>query len=74
MVPLLPIWEVIKGFLGKDVLELLVKFVLCLQNSLSSSNFFQFMAYEAYKELVTSAHLIQGWVCEAGGLSGFSSF
>ena len=32
------------------------------------------MAHEAYKELVTSTHLIQVWSCESWGKSGLSRF
>src|SRR5882724_2184299 len=32
------------------------------------------MAHEAYKELVTSAHLIQAWAHKAWGLSGLGRF
>ena len=90
MVSFLPIWEVIEGFFGKDILELLVGFghyvlevhqvgppcCLCkfLGDGLSGSDFFQSLANEVYEESVTLAHLIQVWACESWQQSRLSMF
>jgi len=62
----------------RETLFLQYNYLCCLSQplgyGLSGSNFFQFMAYEAYKESVTFAHLIWVWVCEARRLYGFSMF
>jgi len=74
---LLLVRELIKGFHGKDIFELLVglrhyilkvfqiglPFHLCklLRDGLSGSYFFRLSTNEMYKELVFLAHLI--WVC-----------
>ena len=76
MVPFLPIWEFIKGLLGKDVFKLLVRFgyyilEACLAGSfcsfckplrdcLGGSDLFRVLANEPYKESVTSVQII--WV------------
>jgi len=90
IVELLPVWELIKGFLGKDNFELLVglrHYVLevcqmglpcclheLLRDGLGGSDFFQSSANEAFEELVVSAHFIWVWACEAQWQSGLSRF
>ena len=81
MVPFLPIWEFVKGLLGTDVFELLVRlryYILkvchagpfCgfhepLGDHLSGLDFFRVLTNEAYKELVTSVQIVRIWMCEA---------
>src|SRR5467141_2550866 len=81
MVPFLPIWEFVKGLLGKDVFELLVRlryYILeaccagpfCrfhepLGDCLSGLDLFRVLANEAYKELVTSVQIVWIGTCKA---------